>query len=209
MKLMSKTMENEQVEVLKKSLQRIYNEVDKLPSEKGFYQADIYGEHYNKILSEAKELFPDNELILKLYKIKEVGFKGYATPAEIIELQKNIVNIKLYTLKIMDILDVSVVNETQVPQQVINVSQIQHTEQLVKLDIKNLVEAIQQQQNIDNNLKKEAIRSIKEFEEELKKPNPEPNKIRKSIDSVLKVGKEFSIPLLLKLIENWDKIFGK
>ena len=202
---MNETMENKQVEVLKKSLQRLYNEVDKLPPEKGFWQSNVHGRYYNKLLSEAKELFPDNELIHKLDKIEEVEVKGRARQEEVMELQENIANIKLYTLKLMDILDVSVMSENHVPHQVIYVSQIQHTEQLMKLDIKNLVEAIQQQ-NIDNNLKEEAVRSIKEFEEELKKPNPEPSKIKQYIDSVLKVGKEFAIPLLFKLIENWDKM---
>ena len=90
---MNETMENKQVEVLKKSLQRLYNEVDKLPPEKGFWQSNVHGRYYNKLLSEAKELFPDNELIHKLDKIEEVEVKGRARQEEVMELQENIANI--------------------------------------------------------------------------------------------------------------------
>lgn len=106
----------------------------------------------------------------------------------------------------MDILDVSVVKEQISPHQIIYLSQIQKTEQLINISIESLIESIQQQ-NIDIQLKETAIKAIEEFEDEINKSSPEPTKIKKCIDLVLKVGKEFAVPLLFKLIDNWDKIF--
>ncbi len=199
-------MENQRADLIKKSLQRLYNEVDKLPSDRGFMQADSYIKHYNTVLSDARKIFPENEFIQNQKEIEHSKYIGLNSPAAIQSLQECLINVKLSTLKLMDILDVSIAKEQAVPHQVIYVNQIQNTEQLIKISIDNLVESIQQQ-NIDIELKENAIKSIKEFEEEIKKSNPEPSKIKKCIDSVLKVGKEFAVPLLFKIIENWDKIF--
>lgn len=196
----------ERVELTKKSLQRLYNEVDRLPTDKGSFAFETYVKHYNTILSEAKKLFSENKLIQEQKEIDHPPNIAPFRPETAVLSQKCLVDVKLNTLKLMDILDVSIEKEQKVPHQVIYVSQIQKTEQLIQMNIKNLIESIQQQ-NIDIKLKEDAIKAVEEFEEEIKKPNPEPTNIKKSIDSVLKVGKEFAVPLLFKLIENWDKIF--
>lgn len=53
----------ERAELTKKSLQRLYNEIDKLPASEGYFVFDKYVERYNIILSDAKKIFSDKRLI--------------------------------------------------------------------------------------------------------------------------------------------------
>lgn len=196
-------MEEPRVELIKKSLQRLYNEIDR---EKGTFKTDTYVKYYNDILSESRKIFQENQFIIEQKEIKILS--PDISPLGILRSNERLAEVKLNTLKLMDILAVSVETKQEVPHQIINVHQIQNTEQLININIKSLIEAIQSQ-NIDIELKEAATKAIEDFEEEIKKEKPEPSKIKKCIDSVLKVGKQFAIPLLFKLIENWDKIFKK
>ena len=63
-----------------------------------------------------------------------------------------------------------------------------------------------QQQNVDASTKEAAEIAVKEFADEIAKPNPDTSRLKQRLDTVARIGKEFVVPLMLKLLENWDKI---
>jgi hypothetical protein len=90
---------------------------------------------------------------------------------------------------------------------VIQLNVTQQVNQLTTINFNQLIEMIQQQQDCPEATRQEATRAVTEFGDEISKPNPQPTKLRSCIDTVAKVGKAFVIPLLFKILENWDKIF--
>jgi hypothetical protein len=93
---------------------------------------------------------------------------------------------------------------SQVP--LVQLAITQQVSQFISFSFDQLIQAIQQQQ-IEQQVKTDAEDAVKQFREEIAKPRPEPSKLKSYLTTVMKVGKEFAVPLLMKLMENWDKIF--
>ena len=83
----------------------------------------------------------------------------------------------------------------------------QEVNQLTAVRFDQLIEMIQKQENISKEVKEAATKAVKEFNVELEQPNPNPSKLKSCLDIVLKAGKEYGIPLLFKILENWNKMF--
>ncbi len=194
--------------LLKQSLQRLYNEVNLLLSQKAdkyFGAAGVLSRRFNELLRQAKTLFPDDPRVLKLQDLPPTQ-SDTINPLTLPKASEELQDTKLRALELMDILDIEVWEKSATPYQVIQVSQIQSSSQLVNLDFDQLLQVIQQQ-NVDANLKASAEVAVKEFADELAKPKPDASRLKRALDVVCKVGKELAIPLLFKFLENWDKIF--
>ncbi|MCK5629482.1 MAG: hypothetical protein KAI26_02600 [Nanoarchaeota archaeon] len=81
-------------------------------------------------------------------------------------------------------------NNAGLPQQVFNISQTQNQSMDIKIDI--LIENM-----------------VKEFEEEISKPNPDKSKLKIIMGNILKHGATYAPKIIDLLIKHWDKIsFG-
>jgi len=89
----------------------------------------------------------------------------------------------------------------------VQVNVIQQVSQLTETKIDQLIDMIQQQQGISSDVKVAATSAVKEFNAEIAQPKPQASKLKACLDIVLKAGTQFGIPLLFKILENWDKIF--
>lgn len=88
----------------------------------------------------------------------------------------------------------------------IQLNVIQQVNQLTNVSFDQLIEMIQQE-NVSKEMKEGATNAVKEFNDEIGKAKPELSKLKSCLDTVLKVGTKFGIPLLFRIVENWDKIF--
>jgi hypothetical protein len=174
--------------------------------EKLFGASDALVIKFNELLGQAKSLFPNEPQIAEIQEVAPSGVTMLTANA-LARMQHPLEQAKLATLRLMDILDIEVKERTLTPHQVIQVSQMQYSNQLVSIDVDQLVQAIQQQ-NVDASLKQAAETAVREFAEEIEKSTPDPSRLKQRLDVVVRIGKEFVVPLMLKLLDNWDKIFG-
>jgi hypothetical protein len=175
------------------------------PADRLFGASDALVIKFNALLKQAKSLFPNDTQITELQEVVPSGINMLTVDA-LARMQQPLEEAKLRTLQLMDILDIEVKERPSTPHQVIQVSQMQYSNQLVTIDLNQLIQAIQLQ-NVDASTKESAANAVKDFADEIAKPKPDPSKLRQTLDTVAKIGKEFVVPLMLKLLENWDKIF--
>lgn len=101
-----------------------------------------------------------------------------------------------------------IIPDPQTPQMTSSmqlVREVNQVNQLTNLSLDQLIEMIQQE-NIAKERKDAAAVAIREFKDEITKPRPEPNKLKQCIDTVIEADRKFGIPLLFKVLENWNKI---
>jgi len=173
-------------------------------TQKLFGASDALVIKFNTLLKQAKSLFPNETPIAEIQEVAPSGVTIISIDAPA-RMQLPLEEAKLRTLQLMDILDIEVKERTPTPHQVIQVSQMQYSNQLVSINLDQLVQAIQQQ-NVDASTKEAAEIAVKEFADEIAKPNPDTSRLKQRLDTVARIGKEFVVPLMLKLLENWDKI---
>jgi hypothetical protein len=173
--------------------------------DKHFGACDTLAMRFNELTRSARMLFPSDSAIMGLKELEPTGYT-MITPMDVPQVERLLQEAKVRTLQLMDILDIEVKEKTPTPYQVIQVSQILNSNQLTNINLDQLIQTIQQQ-NVETTAMADAQSAVRDFAAEIEKPRPNVSKLKEAVDRVSKIGKPFIIPLLLKLLENWDKIF--
>lgn len=199
-------------EDLAKSLKQLHSDLEKITNKpaSAMFKIDAMIPQYNRLLVVAKALHPEVSSIQAADPVPE--FKTTMVPESLMGADREAQNLKTKAADLPIALGIETQEPQpappQVPTQVITIQQIQHAAQQLSLELEQ-VTSILQQSNIEQGVKDEALKSVRAFNEEITKAKPDPRRVKDSLDIVLRAGKEFVLPLLLKVLENWDKISPK
>ncbi len=78
--------------------------------------------------------------------------------------------------------------------------------QWLNFNLDQLIQTIQRQ-SVTQTVKNETEAAVRAFKAEIDKPLPDPTRLKQALDKVMALGKEYAIPLLMLLFDNWSKIF--
>jgi hypothetical protein len=173
----------------------------------GFGRTNPIVDSYNDALQQARELFPENQS--QIASLPTIGKAPTRFGIDSVNEAKGKVQEAYFAIvRLAQILEIPLKEPLSSQAPLVQLAITQQVSQFVSFDFDQLVQAIQQQQ-IEQQLKTEAEDAVKQFREEMAKAKPEPSKLKSHLATVMKVGKEFVVPLLMKLLENWDKIFSQ
>jgi hypothetical protein len=192
------------------SLQTLYEETFVLKDKEDsgvLGRANPIIDRFNEALQEARGLYQEKKD--SLAKVKTVGkAPTHFGISQVHEARGKVQEVYLEIAKLGTILGISLEKPHSGRAPLVQLSITQQVSQFVSFDYDQLIQTIEQQQ-VEQKTRREAEEAVKQFRDELSKPQPEPSKLKSHLATVMKVGKEFVVPLLMKLIENWDKIFPR
>jgi hypothetical protein len=195
-------------DALKRNILLVHKEAFRLKKKQGL---DLLGsvnpviQLFNSTLGEAKSKVQVSSVISGMANIATMT-NSFPTPQNITEATTKAEEVYIRIVQLMNSIDVDVSEQEEGPAPLVQLSITQQVSQFMNFSFEQLVEAIQQQK-LENSIKQEAIDAVNSFHDEIEKPKPSPTKLKTYLDKVARVGKEFAIPLLVILLENWDKIF--
>jgi len=182
------------------------SEVKKVDAAQIIGRANALIQSYNEVIRVAKQTYA--EQMSEFQELSEVPL--VLIPANITLGYKRTGEVSAKITNAMITLGFPTPQESQPPAQSvppIQVNVIQQVNQLTNINFDQLIEMIQQQKTVPQETRDAAANAVKEFNDEIAKAKPEPSKLKSCLDSVLEVGTQFGIPLLFKILENWNKIF--
>jgi hypothetical protein len=195
-------------DLLTQSLVDLYREMDALKDVGRIaLSADGYVSRFNKLLAAAKQAYPEMHAIANIQETEPMRARGIAQLPELSgEAPPKFSDTKLKTKEILNILgiDPTAPKNMPPPSQVVQVN-IQ-LGQWLNLSLDQLIQTIQQQ-SLSQTVRDEAEAAVRMFGDEINKPAPDPSRLKEGLDKVVTIGKEYSLPLLLLLLQHWDKIF--
>lgn len=159
---------------------------------------------FNSTLNKTKAAFVYHPVISGLTEIAPTPTG--LTPITLWQSHGKAEEVYIQTVQMMNALDIEVNEPEEQAAPLVQLAITQQVSQFMNFNYDQLIQTIQQQ-NVESNVRQEAEAAVNKFRDEIAKPKPDHSKLKSYLDTVMLVGKEFAIPLLIKLFENWAKIF--
>lgn len=192
---------------LTKSILLLHKEAFRLKKKEG---TDLVGSvnvvvgFFNSTLSNVKTKFQGNPVISSLTEIATTPTAF--TPIAMWQAHGKAEELYIQTVQIMNALGIEFNEPEDQAVPPVQLAITQQVSQFMNFNYDQLIQTIQQQ-SVESSVKQEAELAVNQFRDEIAKPKPDHSKLKSYLDKVMLVGKEFAIPLLIKLFENWSKIF--
>jgi len=193
-----------EIQILKKALVTLREEAGRSLADKtstGVLRFEALARRFNELLARARSLLPSEEQLAHFKEVtpRRTGLIGaMEVGAEVIT------EVQLQCQELLDLLEVEVPVPPNVPRQLIQVTQSVNQEVITSME--QLTKAVQQS-SIQSEQKSDLEAWIRQFSAELQKEKPSPNALKRLLEHVTSVGKEFVVPLLFEVLRNWDKLF--
>lgn len=160
---------------------------------------------FNSTLSSAKAKFQGNSLLSSVSEMRPTPVA--LRPIAIWQAHGKAEELYLSTCRIMNALGIEIKEPDEQAAPLVQLAITQQVSQFMNFNYDQLIQVIQQQR-VESNVIQGAELAVNQFRDEIAKPKPDATKLKSYLNKVMVVGREFAVPLLIKVLENWDKIFS-